>query len=98
MRPQRIDESNRRDHYYLGESDVCYFFGEYSARNGRSFSDTNALVVNMAMPVRFRATARWVRKERAVQKIAQMFGAAFAPEQIGNITFVPLLPARPKDH
>jgi len=98
MRQQRIDELTRRDHYYLGEVDVCFFFGEYTARKGRSFSDTNELVVNLSIPVKDRNTAKWVRKERAVQKVAQLFRAAFAPDQIGNITFVPLPPSQPRDH
>ena len=37
VRPQRIDELTRRDHYYLGEEDLCYYFLEYSARHGLSF-------------------------------------------------------------
>jgi hypothetical protein len=98
MRQQRIDELTRRDHYYLGDGDVCYFFGEYSARKGRSFSDTNELIVNISMPVKLRDTAKWARKDRAVQKLAQLFRAAFAPDQVSNITFVPLPPALPKDH
>jgi hypothetical protein len=98
MRQQQIDELTRRDHYYLGEGDVCYFFGEYSARKGRSYSDTNELVVNMSIPVKYRNTAKWVKKERALQKVAQLFKAAFAPDQLGNITFVPLPPPQPKDH
>ena len=96
MRQQRIDELTRRDHYFLSEDDVCYFFGEYSARNGRTFSDTNELTVNLSMPAKYRGTAKWARKERAVHRIAQMFRAAFAEDQIGNITFVPL-PSHPKE-
>ena len=98
MRPQRIDELNRRDHYYLGDGDECYFFGEYSARKGRSFGDTNELVVNLSLPVKFRNTPKWPRKERAIQKVAQMFSAAFAPDRIAEVTFVPLPPVQHKDH
>jgi hypothetical protein len=98
VRQQRIDELTRRDHYYLGEEDVCYFFGEYSARKGRSFSETNELVASIATPERYRNTAKWVKRERAMQKVAQLFSSMFAPDQIANITFVPLPSSHPKGH
>ncbi len=98
MKPQRIDELTRRDHYYLGNDDECYFFGEYSARKGQSFSDTNELVVNLSLPVKYRNTPKWAKKERAINKVAQLFGAAFAAERVRDVTFVPLPPVQPQDH
>ena len=98
MNLQRIDELTRRDHYYLGNDDECYFFGEYSARNGRSFGDTNELIVNLSVPVKYRNTAKWTRRERAVSRLGQLFGAAFAPDRIRAVTFVPLPPVQPKEH
>lgn len=98
MNLQRIDELTRRDHYYLGDEDECYFFGEYSARKGRSFGDTNELVVSLSVPVKYRNTAKWARRERAVSKVGQLFGAAFAPDRIRAVTFVPLPPVQPKEH
>jgi hypothetical protein len=33
-------------HWHLDENDECYFFGEYTARRGFNFSDTNQLIYN----------------------------------------------------
>lgn len=34
-------------HFYLDEGDDCYFFGEYTARRGYNFGETNQLIYNL---------------------------------------------------
>lgn len=46
MRLTKIDELTRGQHYHLSEDDTCYFFGEYTARKGYAFSNTNNLIHN----------------------------------------------------
>lgn len=47
---QRIDGLSSADHFFLEASDECYFFGEYTARGGFGFSDTNDLVHSFKKP------------------------------------------------
>ncbi len=98
MRPQRIDELTRRDHYFLGSEETCFYFGEYSARNGRSFGPTNELIHHLFQPVNQSGPGPDIRKERAIRQCARMLKAAFEPAELEAITFVPLPQARPRDH
>ena len=98
MRQQRVDELARRDHYYLNADDICYYFGEYTARNGKSLSATNELIANLQQPVNRLGPGPDIRKERAIRQAARLFKSAFDPLQLNDITFVPLPQARPKDH
>lgn len=98
MRQQRIDDLARPDHYYLGAQDICYYFGEYSARRGASFGATNALIANLQQPVHRLGPGPDIRKERAIRQAARMLRAAFDPDELTAITFIPLPQARPKDH
>lgn len=97
MRHQRIDELTRRDHYFLGEQDVCYYFLEYSARNGQSFGAGNGLVRDLLRPESKATSAPDVGKQRAVRGLAHAFKAALRPERLGTITFVPIPVARPPE-
>ncbi|MBK7470778.1 MAG: hypothetical protein IPI73_09265 [Betaproteobacteria bacterium] len=97
MRQQRIDELTRRDHYYLGEQDLCYFFLEYSARHGQSFGASNALIRDLVRPESKAGFGPDVPKQRAIRRLAQAFKGALNASQIGAITFVPLPQARPRD-
>ena len=98
MRPQQIDELTRRDHYYLGEPDLCYFFLEYSARHGRSFGATNELVSDLLRPENQVNFGPDVKKQRAIRRVAQLFKGAFSAEQLAAATFVPLPQSRPRNH
>ncbi|MBK8740298.1 MAG: hypothetical protein IPM02_12565 [Betaproteobacteria bacterium] len=97
MRQQRIDELTRRDHYYLGEQDLCYYFLEYSARHGMSFGASNELIRDLVRPESKAGFGPDVPKQRAIRRLAQTFKGALSAGQIGAITFVPLPQARPRD-
>ena len=97
MRHQRIDELTRRDHYYLGDRDVCYFFLEYSARNGQSFGAGNGLVRDLLRPESKATSAPDVGKQRAVRRLAHAFRAALSPDRLSAMTFVPIPLAGPPE-
>jgi hypothetical protein len=97
VRPQQIDDLTRRDHYYLAEQDLCYFFLDYSARNGRSFSAANELIGDLLRPEGQRNLVPDVRKQRAIRRVAHLFKAALNAERMGAITYVPLPPPRTRN-
>lgn len=97
MRQQRIDELTRRDHYYLDEQDLCYFFLEYSARRGLSFGATNELIRDLLRPESLSGFGPDVQKQRAIRRLAQIFKDALNVSQLTAVTFVPLPQARPRD-
>jgi hypothetical protein len=90
LRLLRIDELARRDHYYLGNDDVCYYFGEYTARRGTALGIGNSVVHDL-LELRDPAIAKQdFRKDRALSRVAQWVGAAFDAESLKLATFVPL--------
>jgi hypothetical protein len=98
VRPQLIDDLTRRDHFFLGSDEVCYYFGEYAARHGRPFGPTNELIHQLLQPVNQSGPGPDIRKERAIRHCARMLKAAFEPDQLQAITFVPLPLVRGREH
>lgn len=97
--PQRltkVDELTRPDHSYLTATDTCYFFGEYSARKGFAYSQTNNLVLNFKKPVERRRGAEWHYKERAIRNAATAFRTALNAEWLAQATLVPMPPSKAK--
>lgn len=47
LRLTLIDELIRKQHHYLEDGDLCYCFGEYTARQGTAYSKTNQLIINL---------------------------------------------------
>lgn len=47
LRLTLIDELIRKQHHYLEDGDLCYCFGEYTARQGAAYSETNQLIINL---------------------------------------------------
>lgn len=90
----KIDELLSQDHYYLTNEDTCYFFGEYTAGEGHSFSNTNQLIFNFKKRLDTRQTPQWQHKERAISTVGAMIRTAILPNQIGRVTFVPIPPSK----
>ena len=84
------------DHWYLDESDDCYFFGEYTAGGGYQFSPTNQLIFNLKKGVERRGKPEWQYKEQAICIVARTIRQAIKPEEIDRITFVPIPPSKAK--
>ena len=91
----RIDASILGDHYYLERSDNCFFLGEYTARKGHSFSDTNNLIYNLKKGVDKKSSPQWKYKLRAIQTIAHDLHKIFAGS-VGDYTWVPIPPSKMK--
>lgn len=98
--PQRltkIDDLTRPDHWYLTDADVCYFIGEYTARQGYAYSATNNLVLNFKKHMDRRGRPEWRYKARAIQNAALAFRTALNADALDRLTFVPIPPSKAKD-
>ena len=90
----RIDELTRSDHSYLDEDDVCFFIGEYTARQGFAFSATNNLIINFKKSMDRRSLPEWRYKGEAIRKAATAFRQAILSGVLDAITFVPIPPSK----
>jgi len=95
----QIDELTRGDHYYLDDEDVCFYFGEYTARKGYSHSDTNSLIINLKMLPKHKGTIRWQYKQNAIREGARAFRRNVNQEWVEHEgVLVPIPPSKAKDH
>lgn len=97
--PQRftkVDDLTRPDHWYLTSEDVCYFIGEYTARKGYAYSETNNLVFNFKKTMDRRGHPEWRYKGISIRRAAAAFRTALGPEAIDGLTFVPIPPSKAK--
>jgi hypothetical protein len=92
-----IDDLTRADHWYLTEDDVCYFLGEYTAREGFAYSATNHLILNFKKGMDRRGRPEWRYKERNIKMAGAAFRRALKPEDFDVLTFVPVPPSKAKD-
>lgn len=90
----RIDDLTWSDHWHLAEDDMCYFIGEYTARQGYAYSDTNNLILNFKKSVDRRGKPEWRHKENAILQAAEAFRRALNPEALERLTFVPMPPSK----
>ena len=88
-----IDELTRPDHSWLTVEDRCYFLGEYTARRGFAYSQTNNLILNFKkMPDR-RGRPEWRYKKSAIRQAADAFRRALGSKPPGMM-FVPIPPSK----
>lgn len=97
LRLSRIDDLTRRDHSRLEQEDHCYFFGEYTPREGFSFSETNGLVSDFKKPIRKKGKPEWKWKERAIREVAALFRKSIPLNPLRRMTLVPIPPSRARD-
>lgn len=90
MRLMRIDDLTRRDHYYVGAGDACYYFGEYTSRKGTAYSIASSLVHDLLELHDPAIPKQEFRKDRALSRVAQWIGGVFDPQSLALATFVPL--------
>jgi hypothetical protein len=101
IRLQRIDETTRGDHLYLDDSDVVYYWREYTARKGWSYSETNQLIKNFKItPAEIKANAnRRHFKKRALAKLASEVASLIIPTVVRDgLTIVPVPPSKLPGH
>lgn len=96
FRLTKIDEVSFDDHHYLETSDECWYFGEYTATKGWSYSDTNRLIKNFKKEVRLKSTNQWQYKLQAINKIANLFSQVFTFDNTKNAIIVPVPPSKIK--
>lgn len=88
-----IDKLTRPDHWYLTEEDTCYYYGEYTARKGYAYSETNQLILNLKKSVNRVGRPEYAHKIRAISTIANILERLIKPEEV---TFVPVPPSKVK--
>jgi hypothetical protein len=91
--PSRIDQLTIGDHHLITVADEIYYFGEYTARKGFSYSPTNQLIVNLKHGVEHRGTNRWRYKQVAITEVAQSLARHIADNFAQEATFVPIPPS-----
>ena len=99
--PQRftkVDDLTRTDHWYLTETDACYFIGEYTAHKGFSYSATNKLILNFKKTMDRRGSPEWKYKGFAIDQAAVAFRTALGQNGVDALTFVPIPPSKAKDN
>lgn len=92
-----IDELTRPDHYWLTDDDRCYFLGEYTARKGYSYSQTNQLILNFKKPLDRKGKPEWRYKQSALLQVAAAFQRALGEDPPAYV-FVPVPPSKARDH
>ena len=90
-------ELTRPDHSYLTADDECFFLGEYTARKGYAYSDTNNLVINLKKPMDRKGLPEWRYKGIAIRDAARAFRDAIVDQLLRAATFVPIPPSKAKD-
>lgn len=93
----KIDELTISDHYYLVESDECWYFGEYSAYKDWSFSRTNQLIKNFKKEMSKRGTNQWPHKVRAIREVGQLIASTINRDRLNGVIFVPIPPSKIRD-
>ncbi|WP_313610710.1 hypothetical protein [Atlantibacter hermannii] len=87
-----IDEFIREQHYYLDADDLCYFFGEYTARQRAAYSETNQLIMNLKKGNERRGLQDYHYKGVAINRVAQMITSTIG--NISDYTFIPVPPSK----
>jgi hypothetical protein len=91
FRLTKIDELTIGQHYHLDANDSCYFFGEYTARKGFGFSETNQLIHNFKKSVEKCGSYEYRYKGQAINEIARMLTGI---TNLQDLTFVPIPPSK----
>jgi hypothetical protein len=90
---QQIDETNRRDHWYLDEGDNCHYLYEYTAGQGWRGGETNQLIHNLQKK---RGDGGYHYKAPAIARCARDFSAVLNAEWLAQATIVPIPPSKVK--
>lgn len=90
-----VDEDMLDDHYYLNGDDYCNFIGEYTARKGYSYSDTNQLIANFKKSPKLRGTPQWRYKQQAINQVGRSLATCLT-HWADEITLVPIPPSKCK--
>ncbi len=92
-----IDTLTRPDHHFLTTDDACYYLGEYTARKGYTYSETNNLILNLKKSMDTKGTNQWPHKRRAIISAATALRNALPESWLQTATFVPIPPSKAKN-
>jgi hypothetical protein len=90
IRLQTIDELTRPDHYYLDESDECYYVLEYAARQKPPYDSTSDLIFNLKKPPDRKGRPEYYYKERDILRAGDLMRSVLNPEWLKSVTIVPI--------
>ena len=93
----KIDALTLPDHRYLAAEDECYYLGEYSARKGYAYSQTNDLIQNFKKPVSRRDLPEYRYKLLAVDRAGAALRESLREEFLRVATLVPIPPSKARD-
>ncbi len=99
LRLTKIDELTRPDHSFLEADDECFYLGEYNARKGYQFSETNKLIINLKKPVDRRSRPEWAYKRNAIESAGRQMRQGLDglnPKWASILTLVPMPPSKIK--
>lgn len=97
MKLQIIDSKTAADHYYLEESDKCFYLGEYTSNKGYAHSTTNQLILNLKKSLEKKDTPEWKFKQQAINIYANAIYKTFQSKSLEKTIFVPVPPSKKKD-
>ncbi|MDI1352726.1 MAG: hypothetical protein PSV35_08200, partial [bacterium] len=86
----KIDSTTVNNHYYLDTQDLCYYFGDYYARQGFGHSPMNQLIFNLKKPMDKKDTSSWQYKETAIKTIADAIIGLKQWEKLKQYTWIPI--------
>jgi len=88
---QQIDETNRRDHWYLDDGDDCHYLYEYTSGQGWRGGETNQLIHNLQKK---RGDGGFHYKAPAIARCANDLSAVLNAEWLAQATIVPVPPSK----
>jgi predicted amidophosphoribosyltransferase len=92
----QIDQLTINDHSYIESTDSCIYFGEYTAREGFAFSNSNQLIFNLKKCVSRRGTAEYQYKNSAITTVSNDLSRCLNSDSLENVTFIPIPPSKAK--
>jgi len=94
----KIDESLIDEYLSLEKSDLCFFLGEYAARQGYQFSEMNQLVYNLKKPLSVIDQPHWSYKEKSINQIADLIISLKAWQKLKDCLWIPIPPSKVTSH
>lgn len=100
---KKVDEVKLKEYRYLDQDDGCFYFGEYTARAGYGYSQTNRLIWNFKKPPAYKNSSddnekqQWNYKKRAIDQVARLINSSI-PVPNPEVIFVPIPPSKTKEH
>lgn len=97
----QVGKVEKKDHYFLSEQDVCYYFGDYlavtdSQKKAWEVSEVNRFIVNFKKTLDFKNTPSWKFKLNAIHNAAQLFAGVWDWNKVSlnNSALIPIPPSR----